>query len=85
MQLDELMKFLDPRGVREKQLHAALEKKYAKITGAMNRRAIEVKYQINENSFRRSTRVTTSAGNTSSAKSDGSGPSFLSYANKLVR
>jgi hypothetical protein len=78
------MKFLDTRGVREKQLHAALEKKYVKITAAMNRRAIEVKYQINENSFRRSTRVTTSASNTS-AKSDGSGPSFLAYANKLVR
>jgi hypothetical protein len=83
-ELDDLMKFLDTRGVREKQLHATLEKKYVKITAAMNRRAIEVKYQINENSFRRSTRVTTSASNTS-AKSDGSGPSFLSYANKLVR
>jgi len=74
---------LDPRGVREKHLQATLTKKYPKITAAMNRRSTEVKYHVNESSFRRSTRVNLSS--STSAKSDGSGPSFLAYANKLVK
>jgi hypothetical protein len=87
--LDELLKYLDTRGVREKNLHENLARKYPKITAAMNKRAIEVKYQINENSFRRSTRISTTAATSNSNNNNsnvkGDGPSFLSYVNKLAK
>ena len=76
-ELDELLEFLDDRGIRELSLRAALTKKYPKMVAAMEKRAHEMSLPNAE--VRRSSRIRTTR-----PEKDSRDPAFMTYVNKYA-